>query len=248
MAETKFAFDFKFSFLFDLEFDNNQMKCLSCVLRDKKTDINYETKKQINFYIDELNKISDKDFSSLKYTISDKNKDLQDYKQKIYDIHDVFDHNEHNVFSYDCRVDVSNSKTTFLKNIVGADLPDLFCNIKAIENIDVRFLLSRLDLSVSYFGDLFQNEFDCRVNFSNNFRDRNEIFNINEYFIPFFDNEEHVNFNISVSNGKINSYYYNESDIIFLNHKNNKIGYVKYGKEHVTDLIELIIKLNFLIF
>lgn len=243
--------DFEFSFSFDLIFENNRIKYSYCNLVDKNKNINYETKKQINLYIDELSKISDKDFSSLKYTISDKleaSQDLQDYKQKIYDIHDVFDHNEPNVFSYDCRIDVSNSKTTFLKNIVGEDLPDLFCNIKAIQNIDVRFLLSRLDLSISYFGDLFQNEFDCRVNFSNDFSDRNEIFNINEYFIPFFDNEKHVNFNISVSNGKINSCYYDENNIIFLNHKNNKIGYVKYGKEHVTNINELIKKLNFLIF
>ena len=76
-------------------------------------------KKQINLYIDELNKISDKDLSSLKYTILNENKDLYDYKQKIYDIHDIFDHNKLNVFSYDCRIDISNFKTTFFKNKIG---------------------------------------------------------------------------------------------------------------------------------
>lgn len=243
--------DFEFSFSFDLIFENNRITYSHCALIDKKTNINYETKKQINLYIDELNKISDTNFSSLKYSISDKNKvvqDLQNYKQKIYDIHDAFNHNKPNVFSYDCRIDVSNFKTTFLKNIVGENLPDLFCDIKAIENIDVRYLLSRLDLSVPDFGDLCNNELDYRVNFPNDFSDRNDIFNINEYFIPFFDSEEHINFNLSISNGKINSCYYDENNIIFLNHKNNKIGYVKYGKEHVTNINELIKKLNFLIF
>ena len=251
LAEIKFAFDFNFSFLFDLEFDNNQMKCLSCVLRDKNTDVDNETKKQINCYIDELNKISDKNLLSFKYTISDKNKDLQDlydYKQKIYDIHDIFDHNKLNVFSYDCRIDVSNFKTTFFKNVVGEDLPDLFCNIKDIQDIDVRFLLSRLELSLSTLKSVFEDEFYYHANFNDDFSDRNKFFNINKYFIPFFDSEEHINFNISISNGKINSCYYNENNIIFLNHKNNKIGYVKYGKEHVTNINELIKKLNFLIF
>lgn len=247
----KNASDFAFSFLFDLIFENNQMRCKNFILKDKTSNIDNETKKQINLYIDELNKISDKDFSSLKYTILDKLEtlqNLQDYKQKIYDIHDAFNHNKPNVFSYDCRIDVSNFKTTFLKNIVGENLPDLFCDIKAIENIDVRYLLSILDLSVPDFGDLCNNELDYRVNFPNDFSDRNDIFNINEYFIPFFDSEEHINFNLSISNGKINSCYYDENNIIFLNHKNNKIGYVKYGKEHVTNINELIKKLNFLIF
>lgn len=135
-----------------------------------------------------------------------------------------------------------------MKNIVGEDLSDLFCDIKTIENIDIRFLLSRLDLSVPDLGDLLHNEFDYRVNFSNDFNDRNNILNINEYFIPFFDNEKHINFNISISNGKINSCYCNENDIIFLNHKSQKIGYIKSGKEHVKNINELIKKLNFLIF
>jgi len=240
--------DFEFAFSFSLIFENNQIKYSNFILKDKKTNINYETKKQVNLYIDELNKFSDKNFSLFKYIIPDKNKDLQDYKQKIYDIHNAFNHNKPNVFSYDCRIDVSNFKTTFLKNIVGENLPDLFCDIKAIENIDVRYLLSRLDLSVPDFGDLCNNELDYRVNFPNDFSDRNDIFNINEYFIPFFDNEEHVNFNISVSNGKINSCYYDANDIVFVNHKNNKIGYIKSGKEYVININELIIKLNFLIF
>ena len=175
--------DFEFYFSFDLIFENNRIKYSYCNLVDKNKNINYETKKQINLYIDGLSKISDKDFSSLKYTISDKNEDLQD-----------------------------------------------------------------LHLFVQNFGDFFQKEFDYRVNFSNDFSDRNEIFNINKYFIPFFDNEEHANFNISVSNGKINSYYYDENDIVFVNHKNNKIGYIKSGKEYVKNINELIQRLNFLIF
>lgn len=240
--------DFEFSFSFSLIFENNRTKYSNFILRDKKTNINYKTKKQVNLYIDELNKFSDKNFSLFKYIIPDKNKDLQDYKQKIYDIHNAFNHNKPNVFSYDCRIDVSNFKTTFLKNIVGEDLSDLFCDIKTIENIDIRFLLSRLDLSVPDLGDLLHNEFDYRVNFSNDFNDRNNILNINEYFIPFFDNEKHINFNISISNGKINSCYCNENDIIFLNHKSQKIGYIKSGKEHVKNINELIKKLNFLIF
>lgn len=64
--------DFEFSFSFDLIFENNRIKYSYCNLVDKNKNINYETKKQINLYIDELSKISDKDFSSLKYTISDK--------------------------------------------------------------------------------------------------------------------------------------------------------------------------------
>lgn len=246
--KTKVIDDFEFAFLFNLIFEHDQLQCPYFILKDTKKHRDYKTKKQVNLYIDELNKFSDKNFSLFKYIIPDKNKDLQDYKQKIYDIHDAFNHNKPNVFSYDCRIDVSNFKTTFLKNIVGENLPDLFCDIKAIENIDVRYLLSRLDLSVPDFGDLCNNELDYRVNFPNDFSDRNDIFNINEYFIPFFDSEEHINFNLSISNGKINSCYYDENNIIFLNHKNNKIGYVKYGKEHVTNINELIKKLNFLIF